>query len=216
MTLLIQHDRAAHDVLAGVAVVAVASELAATYFGQARGGERRFVGSVVEAMFLRKRGGAAAADRWTKQILVGSVLVGFVAAYAVAAREPALRAYANNWNTLVAGAVLALLGVALRSWAVWTLGRFFRREVTVEAGQRVVSSGPDRWVRHPAYTGNLLTFAGFGLALGSWVGAAILLAASIAGHLPRIQVEEAELERSFGDEYRDYECTRARLIPGVW
>jgi protein-S-isoprenylcysteine O-methyltransferase Ste14 len=56
MPLLIQHDRAAHDVLVGLAVAAVACEVAATYFGQARSGERRLVGSVAEALFLRSFG----------------------------------------------------------------------------------------------------------------------------------------------------------------
>lgn len=216
LPLLIEHDHAAHDVLVAVVAAAVAGEVAATYLGQARSGQRRLVGSLAEALFLRQRGDATAADRWTKQILVASVVAGFGAAYAVAAHEPGLRAFANSWDTLVVGAAVALFGVGLRSWAVWTLGRFFRREVTVEAGQRVVRSGPYRWIRHPAYTGNLLTFAGIGLALGSWVSAAVLLAVSFAGHLPRIHVEEAELERSFGVEYRDYERTTARLIPGVW
>ena len=216
MPLLIQHNHAAHDLLVGIAVTAVACEIGATYFGQARSGQRRLGGSVAEALFLRKRGDATAADRWTKQILVAAVLGGFVAAWEVAAHQPRLRTYANDWNTLIAGAAVALGGVALRTWAVWTLGRFFRREVTVEAGQRLVRSGPYRWMRHPAYTGNLLTFTGIGLALGSWVSAAILLAVSIADHLPRIKVEEAELELNFGDEYRDYERTTARLIPRVW
>ena len=214
--LLIQHDHAAHDLLVGIAVAAVAAELGSTYFGQARSGQRRLFGSVAEALFLRKRRDVTASDRWTKQILVALVLAGFFAAYLVAAHEPTLRWYANNWNTLFVGAAIALVGVALRSWAVWTLGRFFRREVTVEAGQRVVRTGPYQWLRHPAYTGNLLTFAGIGLALGSWVSAVLLLAVSIGAHVPRIYVEETELERSFGDEYRDYERTTARLIPGIW
>ena len=216
MTLLIQHDSAAHALLIGGVVVAAASEVAATYLGQARDGQRRLGGSVVEALFLRKRTGGSAADRWTKQVLVATIMVGLVAAYLLASREPGVRAYANDWATLSLGLVLVAGGVAIRSWAVWTLGRFFRREVTVEGGQHVVRSGPYRFVRHPAYAGNLLMYAGLGLAIGSWLSAALLLAFAVAAHIPRIRVEEAELERELGDDYRDYEHETARLVPGVW
>ena len=97
-----------------------------------------------------------------------------------------------------------------------TLGRFFRREVTIEVGQSVVETGPYRWVRHPAYTGDLLIAFGFGLALGSWVGAAVALAVTFAGHIPRICVEEAALRGALGDAYESYARGRPRLVPGLW
>jgi hypothetical protein len=58
--------------------------------------------------------------------------------------------------------------------------------------------------------------AGFGLAIGSWVSAALILAVASAAHLPRIRIEEAELEQVLGDDYRDYERTTPRLVPGFW
>jgi protein-S-isoprenylcysteine O-methyltransferase Ste14 len=216
MSLLVQHDTTAHALLIGGVVVAAGSEVVATYLGQARDGQRRFGGSMSEALLMRKRSGGSAADRWTKQVLVGTILAGLLVASLLASREPGVRAYANNWTTLVLGLGLVAAGVAIRSWAVWTLGRFFRREVTIEAGQRVVSSGPYRFVRHPAYAGNILMYAGFGLAIGSWLSAGLLLAFAIAAHIPRIRVEEAELEREFGDDYRDYERKTSRLVPGIW
>lgn len=216
MSLLIEHNPAAHALFIGTVVVAAGAEVAATYLGQARDGERRLGGSVAEALLLRKRSGGSAADRWTKQVLVATVMAGLIAAYLLASRDRGIRAYADGWTTLALGIALVVAGVALRSWAVWTLGRFFRREVTVEAGQHVVRSGPYRFVRHPAYAGNLLMYAGFGLAIGSWVSAALVLAVATAAHIPRIRVEEAELERELGSDYRDYERTTARLVPGVW
>jgi protein-S-isoprenylcysteine O-methyltransferase Ste14 len=38
----------------------------------------------------------------------------------------------------------------------------------------------------------------------------------LAGHLPRIRVEEAELTRGLGEPYRLYAAETARLVPGVW
>ncbi len=77
-----------------------------------------------------------------------------------------------------------------------SLGRWFRREVTIEPGQRLVRRGPYRVLRHPSYTGLVLIFAGFGLAIGSWVGAAAALVLVLAGMLPRIRVEESALANS--------------------
>ncbi len=216
MGLLIQSDHAARDVVIGLVAAAAAAEVAATYIGQARDGNRRLGASMTEALLLtRRRDAAQAADRGTKQILVVAVLAGMVAAVSIA-RVPALRSGANTWWTIAIGALVMLCGVALRSWAVFTLGRHFRREVTIEADQRVITTGPYRWVRHPAYAGNLLTYAGLGLVLGSWVSAAVVMAAVFIGLIPRIKLEERTLERTFGPAYLAYERVTARLIPGVW
>ena len=104
----------------------------------------------------------------------------------------------------------------VRVWAVWSLGRYFQRDVIVQEGHVVYRGGPYRWIRHPAYAGNLISYFGLGLALGGWVGAFTLLAIAFVGHVPRMRVEEAALSEALGDSYRDYAATTARLIPGVW
>ena len=110
MSLLVQQDTTAHALLLGGVVVAAGSEVVATYLGQARDGQRRLSGSVSEALLLRKRSGGSAADRWTKQVLVGTILAGLLVASLLASREPGVRAYANNWTTLVLGLALVASG----------------------------------------------------------------------------------------------------------
>ncbi len=66
------------------------------------------------------------------------------------------------------GIVVMVGGAAMRVWALRTLGAQFRRDVVVETDQTVVTAGPYRWVRHPAYTGSLMIFGGLGLALANW------------------------------------------------
>ncbi len=217
MSLLIERDHLAHTVVVGTAVAAVGGEVVATYLGQARDGRRRIFGSLSEALLLvPRRDGTRDDDRRTKQILVAALLAGLVSAYALAKHVPSLRALADNWWTLAIGVAVAVAGIALRSLAVWTLGRYFRREVTVESGQHVIRSGPYRWIRHPAYAGNLLTYCGLGLAFGSWVSAVILGVAVLVGTVPRIRVEEEALERELGGDYSEYKLTTSRLIPHVW
>jgi protein-S-isoprenylcysteine O-methyltransferase Ste14 len=162
---------------------------------------------------LRPRG--ANLDRGTKRVLALFWFTGFLAALLIA-RVPALRVGANTWLTFGIGIAVLWSGIALRVSAVWSLGRYFRREVTIEEGQTVYTGGPYRWVRHPAYLGDVLISAGFGLALGSWIGAAAALVLTLVGHLPRIRVEEEELRRAFGDSYEAFARGRARLVPGLW
>jgi protein-S-isoprenylcysteine O-methyltransferase len=187
-------DPAASELVGAAVVAMLVGEVVATYLGQARDGERRPLGSLAESLLLvRRRSAAASQDRWTKWIVVLASRAGIVAALAIAALAPGLRAYANDWWTLGLGVATVLAGVALRVWAILTLGRHFRREVTIEPGQTLVRRGPYRLLRHPSYTGLLLNFAGLGLAFGSWVSAAVALLIIFAGLLPRIRVEERAL-----------------------
>jgi protein-S-isoprenylcysteine O-methyltransferase Ste14 len=143
------------------------------------------------------------------------VYLGIAAALAIA-RMPDLRAYANDWWTFGLGVAIVLAGGGLRDWAILSLGRYFRREVTIEPAQRLVRRGPYRVLRHPSYAGILLVFAGFGLVFGSWLGAVVALLIVFAGMLPRIRVEEHALTQAFGADYTSYAKSTARLLPYVW
>jgi protein-S-isoprenylcysteine O-methyltransferase Ste14 len=107
-------------------------------------------------------------------------------------------------------------GVALRQWAARTLGRFFTQSVMIREGHRLITSGPYRWVRHPGYTGLLVSLVGLAFTLGNWLGVVLVVVGFFAAHIPRITVEERVLEVGLGDAYREYERTRKRLIPYVW
>jgi protein-S-isoprenylcysteine O-methyltransferase Ste14 len=112
--------------------------------------------------------------------------------------------------------VLMSAGIAIRQWAVVVLGQFFTIDVRVHADQTVVERGPYRWVRHPSYTGMLLTFVGLGLALGNWAALAALTVVPTAGLLVRIHFEERALLDGLGEPYRRFASSRPHLFPGVW
>jgi len=218
--LLISDDTTARWLLYGTAVAAVVAEIVATYLGQARaeaGRSRlRVLGTSVLATMAGQSRGGESADRGTKRLLVWSAVIGLTACIVIAINVSSLRFGANTWTTLVLGIAIAWLGVLLRVWAVWSLGRFFQRDVMIQTDHVVWRGGPYRLLRHPAYAGTLISYLGFGLAIGSWVGALVWVAIVAAGYVPRIRVEEAELTRALGDSYRDYARTTARLVPGLW
>jgi protein-S-isoprenylcysteine O-methyltransferase len=216
MSLLLQ-DPPARLLVVATVLALVAGEVGATYVGRAHDGQRRLGASIAESLLLwRRRDDGVSQDRSTKWVIAVGTRVALVAALLIALRVPALRAGANDWWTLGLGVAIVLAGVALRAWAIVTLGRYFRREVTIEPGQELVRRGPYRWLRHPSYTGILLSFFGLGLAFGSWASAAVALLVMGAGILPRIRVEEHALAGAFGTAYTEYAAATWRLLPHVW
>jgi protein-S-isoprenylcysteine O-methyltransferase Ste14 len=115
-----------------------------------------------------------------------------------------------------AGTVVIWVGLVLRCWAVLTLGGSFSTFVQVDPEQTVVTRGPYRWVRHPSYSGLLLVALGIGLGFGNWLSLVVCALIPPLGLLPRIAVEESEMTRVLGDQYRTYQRTTHRLVPGVW
>jgi protein-S-isoprenylcysteine O-methyltransferase Ste14 len=113
------------------------------------------------------------------------------------------------------GIGLMIAGILLRQWSIAVLGRYFSRTVGVQEGQAVVDRGPYRLVRHPAYTGSLLTMVGLGFVLQSWGAVLVLIAFFGVAFGYRIHVEEAVLTSKLGDEYVAYAKKTKRLIPYV-
>ena len=113
------------------------------------------------------------------------------------------------------GIGLMIAGILLRQWSIAVLGRYFSRTVGVQEGQAVVDRGPYRLVRHPAYTGSLLTMVGLGFVLQSWGAVLVLIAFFGVAFGYRIHVEEGVLTSKLGDEYVAYAKKTKRLIPYV-
>jgi protein-S-isoprenylcysteine O-methyltransferase Ste14 len=88
-------------------------------------------------------------------------------------------------------------------------------KIQEERGQKVVTTGPYRCVRHPMYAGGILYFLGMPLLLGSWCGLAV--APVMMGVLAVRAVLEERTLRGRLEGYAEYaERVRYRLIPGVW
>lgn len=120
-----------------------------------------------------------------------------------------------TWAILL-GYVGVLAGIALAAWAQ-AVNPFFEPGVRIqsERHQRVIDSGPYRYVRHPGYVAALWLFFGMGLALGSlW---ALVPAALAAGLLVLRTVWEDRLLQGELDGYAEYaRRVRWKLVPGVW
>ncbi len=174
-----------------------------------------WVGSeLLLTLFKRSKNNAVSRDRGSLGLiwLVNSTVfpLGIMTAYRLlACRIPWPVVSETGYGMFAAGLVL-------RWYSVIYLGRFFTTNVAIAADQRVVNTGPYRWIRHPSYAGGLLVILGWCLTVGNWASLAIICLPSSAVQLWRIQVEEKVLLGGLGDAYRSYMKRTKRLIPMLY
>ncbi len=109
-----------------------------------------------------------------------------------------------------------LVGYALGSYALIENAYFSGMvRIQTDRGQRVVSSGPYRWVRHPGYAGALLVYCATPLFLDSmWTFVPALFLTAVL--IIRTNLEDRTLQAELAG-YRDYaQRVRYRLVPGIW
>ena len=155
-------------------------------------------------------------DRGSLLVVIATVYGGLFGGFQLAEKVQSAAIPDERWPLFVVGMVLMCAGIAIRQWAVAVLGDLFTVDVRVHAGQSVVERGPYRWVRHPSYTGLILTFVGIGLALGNWAALLLLAVLPTAGLVVRIRFEERALLDGLGEPYRRFAATRPHLFPGLW
>ena len=113
------------------------------------------------------------------------------------------------------GILLINAGIALRLYAITVLGAFFTTAVAVAPEQTVIEAGPYRLIRHPSYTGLLITLLGLGLSSTNWLSLLVLMGCALIGLSYRIHVEEHVLKAHLGQRYQEYMQRTKRLIPFV-
>jgi protein-S-isoprenylcysteine O-methyltransferase Ste14 len=112
---------------------------------------------------------------------------------------------------IVAGALMAGTGAALRVWGAAYLGPNTVKHGQMQAGA-VLADGPFRFVRNPLYLGLWLVFAA--LALLMPVTGALFVMVAVTIFLFRLILgEEAFLADRFGAPYEDYLHAVPRLLP---
>jgi len=116
----------------------------------------------------------------------------------------------------VIGIVISMMAIVLGMVTRAHLGRSYAPSPFRRTKDMLVESGPYRWIRHPLYAAALLWVIGWPLIMASVLAAAIALILVIPAILKRIQTEEAELLRQYGEQYEAYRGRTWRLIPFVY
>lgn len=112
------------------------------------------------------------------------------------------------------GTFLAVSGTILRAWGIWTLGKYFSVHIEIKDRHELIESGPYRFIRHPAYAGNLLQAVGIPLILNAYYSLSIS-AVLVFLFLYRLKLEEETLLREVNG-YKDYVKRTYRLVPKIW
>ncbi len=151
---------------------------------------------VISRAAARREGGLGALVLAAPAIVVGAAALG-------------LAPDIERWPPAAHGLFIA--GGLVAAVSLWTLGRSF---AVLPALRSVVDTGPYRWVRHPAYAGELLMLAACCVASKSWFGGAVMVLA-LGLVVVRILAEERLLSTDV--RYRAYgKRVTYRLVYGLW
>jgi protein-S-isoprenylcysteine O-methyltransferase Ste14 len=138
----------------------------------------------------------------TGGVFLGSKQIGLIKAY-------------GPWLSIT-GIFLIILGLIIRWIAILTLRKYFTVDVAIQSGQKIIQKGVYKYIRHPCYTGSLLSFLGLGLSLANWLSVLVIFIPVFMAFYYRIRIEEKALTIVFGSEYVNYRKNTRMLIPFVF
>lgn len=132
----------------------------------------------------------------------------------------------------IIGWAMNLSGSLIRRQCYNILKSFFTFELAIRKNHKLITYGPYSFVRHPSYTGALLSSAGAFLChitAGSWLTEcsgwavniwiiwtmfAVIVTLSL---VPRMKKEDSLLHKQFGKEWESWaERVPYRLFPGIY
>jgi protein-S-isoprenylcysteine O-methyltransferase Ste14 len=116
------------------------------------------------------------------------------------------------------GAVQQWAGDALLAagtgWSVWSLRSLGRNVSVIAQARKLVVGGPYRWVRHPLYTGEIVSSLGLALTAGSLTALAVWLGFCVLQGYRALREEQLLVRALPG--YRGYQARTAALLPGLF
>lgn len=115
-------------------------------------------------------------------------------------------------GVVVAGALLAFVGLGLVMWGRLTLGRLYGVSSTagakLHADHRLLTHGPFAYVRHPMYVGIQAAAVGGLLLYRTWT--TVFVTVAFTALFLRARREDEALRLEFGDEWEAYQ----QRVPG--
>ena len=110
------------------------------------------------------------------------------------------------------GLLLTAGGLIFAVWARIALGANWSGTVTIKSGHDLIRRGPYKWIRHPIYTGILISFLGTVLLLGevrAFCGFALVLLALYR----KAKREERFLSEEFGEGFAEHARHTGMFLP---
>ena len=154
-------------------------------------------------------------EKRSKYIMLAFVLAGMCGAVLVdgSSKEAFLMHF--NWYRYL-GILMMIFAVIVRYFVVRQLGPAFAIDVGALPDQKLHTGGLFRLIRHPAYASEILGFLGVALVFNYPLSSLLAFFLPTTGVIYRIIIEERNLLRIFGEQYREYSAKTWRLIPYVF
>ena len=167
-----------------------------------------------ELLERRLKAGPGAENEKSQKTIQSFARISFLALFVIPALD-----HRFVWSRVpaiasVAGDALIAVGF-VTVFAVFKENTYTSGIIEVAAEQKVISTGPYAFVRHPMYSGALILLLGIPIALGSWWG--LLLFIPMAGVIVFRLLDEERFLSARLPGYAEYlRRTKYRLVPWVW
>ena len=165
---------------------------------------------IIDKFFFK---GKKTENKKTHQTLSTIISITWFGALIVPLIEYSYFLRSNKYLTIL-GITTVFVGIIIRGLSIKYLGQYFSRDIETWSKHNVVDSGFYRYIRHPAYLGNIIQILGFPLILNAYYSL-ILSVLVIFCFLKRIELEEDFLEENLKG-YSQYQKDTYRLLPFIW
>jgi protein-S-isoprenylcysteine O-methyltransferase Ste14 len=110
--------------------------------------------------------------------------------------------------------VAVILLVTGTAWSVWSIRSLGRNLSIIAQARGVAEHGPYRWIRHPLYTGEIVSSLGLVITAGTTAAAGVWIVL-VALQVYRARQEEQVLIGAL-PTYAAYRTRTAALLPGIF
>jgi len=166
--------------------------------------------TLVRGIAIRRKTGdrpwAFASAKGVQRIAGSSFAFSVAALIAAAALAPA-----SDTGWTIPAAIIATVGAAIVVVAQVQMGRAWRVGVREGDAPLFISHGLFRYSRNPIFVGMMLVGLSAAMVSGTWWSWSAL-AVFIASCAVQVQIEEAHLEASFGQSYREFRSSVPRWV----
>ena len=172
------------------------------------GGER-----VAETFWKRKKLHGKVVAPYTLHLLIlAHSTIFLIALYEFAQ----MQLQTNLGLQVMLGVLLVGLATVVRNWSIATLGPYHSIHIELREEQRLITSGPYRYLRNPYYISNAVELIGFPIVAHAKFALLISLSLYIPALLIRVFLEEKALKAKFGAPYCHYSSQVPRILPRLF